>query len=226
MMKSISKSLIEAAKDYKYLLNRGYPQKASLDLVTSRYRLSKYERLLLYRCVHSDEICNIVKSKRVDPNDVYNRLLIIDGYNVLLTILTGIKGEPLYLCDDGFIRDLRGAQPRSCEYKLLIRAAELIKDSITKLRPRKVTVILDENVSKSRVHSEMLRQKIESKDYELEVKLCKKADKEALNIKEGIVSSSDIVILQRAEKLFDLAAFVINELRRKNFHIELYELKI
>ena len=138
MMKSISKSLIEAAKDYKYLLNRGYPQKASLDLVTSRYRLSKYERLLLYRCVHSDEICNIVKSKRVDPNDVYNRLLIIDGYNVLLTILTGIKGEPLYLCDDGFIRDLRGAQPRSCEYKLLVRATELIKEHIKSGNSRKV----------------------------------------------------------------------------------------
>ena len=226
MIKEIHELLIEAAKDYKYLLNRGYPQKSSLDLVISRYRLSKYERLLLYRCVHSDDLCRIIKGKKVHPSDIKNQLLIIDGYNVLLTILTGIKREPLYLCDDGFLRDLRGAQPRSCEYDLLTQVAEFIKYSITKLKPRKVIIILDENVSRSKVHSEMLKQKIESKEYELEVKLCKKADKEALTIKEGIVSSSDIVILQHAEKVFDLAAFVINELKKRNFHIELYELKI
>jgi len=42
-------SLQKAAKDFRYLLNRGYPRKASLELVGNRYELTFDERHLLHR---------------------------------------------------------------------------------------------------------------------------------------------------------------------------------
>ena len=137
-----------------------------------------------------------------------------------------MKGEPLYLCDDGFIRDLRGAQPRSSELGLLSKASNYIKISLTELRPSKVLVILDENVSKSKYHSELITENMISDSYELEVILCKKADKGVLTREKGIISSSDIVILKQAERVFDLAGYTIMKLQRIGYSIKLYELKI
>jgi len=38
---------LEAFKDYKYLLNRGYSRKVALDAVASRYLISVEEKLIL-----------------------------------------------------------------------------------------------------------------------------------------------------------------------------------
>ncbi len=217
--------VIEAAKDYKYLLSRRYPQKQSLDLVSSRYGLSRLERLLLYRCVHSDEMCKFIMSKTVNARDICGSELIIDGYNVLLTVLTGIKGEPLYLCDDGFVRDLRGAQPRDEELDLIRLALQHIRNSLRELRPMTVVFVLDSSVSKSRQHSYMIQEIVKSNEFELSVVLAKKADKYVI-MSKGIAASSDIVVLQNAHKVFDLAQYTIRRLQDQGYRITLYQLKI
>ena len=91
----------EAYIDYKYLLNRNYSRKLALDIVTARYNLSKLERLLLYRCVHSNSEIENINSKISNQKEI-----IIDGYNIALTLISAMNGEEIYLCDDGFIRDL------------------------------------------------------------------------------------------------------------------------
>ncbi len=53
----------EAYTDYKYFLNRDYSRKVVLDVIAARYNLSSLERLLLYRCVHSDKEIEIIKGK-------------------------------------------------------------------------------------------------------------------------------------------------------------------
>jgi hypothetical protein len=50
-MYAASTSLLAAARDYRWLLDRGYPQSASLKLVGDRYRLERDERLVLFRGV-------------------------------------------------------------------------------------------------------------------------------------------------------------------------------
>ena len=48
----IRSELVEAAKDYKYLIDRGYPTKESLDLVVKRYFLSNIERMIPVSYTH------------------------------------------------------------------------------------------------------------------------------------------------------------------------------
>ncbi|RPJ04542.1 MAG: DUF434 domain-containing protein, partial [Deltaproteobacteria bacterium] len=48
-------ALRKAAEDFHYLLNRGYPRKAALELVGNRYCLVYDQRHLLHRGVFSEE---------------------------------------------------------------------------------------------------------------------------------------------------------------------------
>lgn len=199
----LEKKVIDAIKDYKYLLNRGYPQKASLDFVVSRYALSKEWRSLLLRCVHREEDAVLIRSKlrdRVGPND----RLIIDGYNTILTIVSALECRTLYLCDDGIVRDLRSAYVKDFATPLVLNALEILSEELARLRVGDVAIILDSNVSWSARHAEVIRKIIS----EAEVKLAKKADIEVLSTR-GIACSSDYLILKRAKAIYDLAGKII-----------------
>jgi len=49
----VSPALKDAVKDYFFLQNKAYPEKASVALVGDRYRLSKEERMVLFRGITS-----------------------------------------------------------------------------------------------------------------------------------------------------------------------------
>ena len=74
----------QALKDYFYLIDRSYPEKGSLKLVGDRYMLSTDLRNLLYRGVTSRENSKQRSARLVDTP---HAPLIIDGYNVLFTLL-------------------------------------------------------------------------------------------------------------------------------------------
>ncbi len=178
---NITTNIKDAYIDYKYFLNRGYSRKIALDAVSARYNLSKLERLLLYRCVHSDlEITN-VRSKIIETS----KELVIDGYNIALTLISGMKGEEIYECDDGFFRDLGLGKHKNSE--MLSDVLILVVEYCEKLKIR-CEVILDKQISKSGEISSELRKR------GIMVKTVDKADKEVI-ISKKPVYSNDFVIL-------------------------------
>ncbi len=205
----IREEVIRAAEDYKYLLNRGYNQKSALDFVTSRYMLTPTERALLLRCVHRDDEAFAIRRKITDS--IEGMELIIDGYNTLLTLVSVFEGRNVYLCDDCIIRDLRSSYIKDFSSPLIIKAINELASFVKTLRPKRVVVVLDKNVSWSGRHSEVIRNTVP----EFEVKLAKKADIEVI-ASLGIISSSDFVILSRAKYVFDVAGRIIaNRFRDK-----------
>jgi len=202
----------EAAKDYKYLLNRGYGQKASLDLVTSRYILSNVERALLLRCVHSDEDVVKIRSKHVD--DVEHLRVVVDGYNALLTITSALEGRELYICDDGIVRDLRKSYSKGFTDEQIIESFKILYNEVTYLKPQSIKLVLDKNVSWSAKHAELIKSLIthnQVKKYDVTIVLATKADVTVMAEKD-VIASSDYVILTKAERIFDVAGYII---RRK-----------
>jgi len=184
-----------AYEDYKYLLNRGYNRKPSLDLVTAKYNLNKKERLLLYRCTHSDEEIRQVKNK-IDSN---SKRILVDGYNIGITLLSLIYEDEIFLCDDGFYRDLGlGKRKNDPEiFDALILIAEYLnyvgKDFV---------IFLDSQISKSGELAKKLREK------GIKVKLVSKTDKMLLAERE-VIASNDFVILSKAEKIYDILRDII-----------------
>ncbi len=200
--KHLRRELLEALIDYKYLLNRGYKSKGALNLVTSRYLLTREERMLLYRCVHSDSDVISIQGKTV--NEILGRHLIIDGYNVLLTVAAAIEGLTLYLCDDGIVRDLRSAKIKDFSAPSIMNAIEIVRDATGKLGPSNVTLFLDKSVSMSAEHSKIIRM-LSSR---WEVILASRTDTEVISSR-GVIASSDYVILMKAKEIYDLAGFIV-----------------
>lgn len=177
----------EAYIDYKYFLNRGYQRKAILDTITARYNLSKLERLLLYRCVHSDLEIKIVKEKITN----IEREIVIDGYNLALTLISAMNGEDLFLCDDGFFRDLGLGRHKNNE--IISDVLLLVSEYCEKYRI-KCEIILDSQLSKSGEIVNQLKRK------EINARTVSKADKEII-ISNRTVYSNDFVILYKSRKV-------------------------
>ena len=184
-----------AYEDYKYLLNRGYNRKSSLDLVTSRYNLNKKERLLLYRCTHSEEEIRQIRNK-IDP---YSKKILVDGYNVGITLLSLIYEDEIFLCDDGFYRDL-GLGKRKNDPEIF-DALILISEYLVNI-DKDFIIFLDSQISKSGELAKKLREK------GIKVRLVSKADKMLLAEKE-VIASNDFVILSKADKIYDILRDII-----------------
>lgn len=204
-MSFVREEIIEASRDYKYLLSRGYKQKVVLDLVTSRYGLSNVERTLLLRCVHSSQDVEAIKSKCV--SSVARYPLIIDGYNVLLTLHAVMEGMEVFLCDDGFVRDLRKSYRKGIDLKMFEDTTELLKKELLELTPSSVTIVLDKNVSYSAHHADTIRNFM--RDL-AEVVLANKADLKVIG-GDGIIASSDYVVISKARRIYDLAGEIIKK---------------
>ena len=216
--RALRREVLKAAEDYRYLLDRGYNPSSALDLITSRYLLSKEERVLLYRCVHSSEDVTEIVSKIVDSTGIEGKELVIDGYNVILTVASGVEGRTLYLCDDTFVRDLRSVKVRNFSSSSLLAAIKLLSEKVEELKPSRIMLFLDRNVSWSARHAEAIKQEIHKN---VDVILASKADTSV--IKEGgIASSSDYLILEKSSHIYDLAGEIIKTKYRKQLNTEIY----
>lgn len=188
----------EAAYDYKYLLNRGYTSKSSLDLISGRYKLNREERTLLYRCVHSDSDVEKVR-KKVELKEP----LIIDGYNVGLTVLSVLEKDQVFLCDDGFIRDMNAGSKKSSPR---IIDALLLLSSYLKEKGVDFIVILDSQISKSgELKRTLARERVT-------VRVVERADKEVI-ISSGTAVTSDFVVLMKASRVYDVVQAMFPNLK-------------
>ncbi|MCG3109522.1 hypothetical protein L3N51_01816 [Metallosphaera sp. J1] len=194
-MISWREQLREAILDYRYLLDRGYGSKPSLDLITGRYGLSREERLLLFRCIHPEEEVLRIREKvgLVEP-------LVVDGFNVGLSLVNAWSGEQLFLCDDNFVRDL-GLGKRKGDSRLvdaLVTVGELLISLGLEFR-----IVLDSQVSMSGELASKLRV------MGFNVSVVSKADKEVITSR-GTSLTSDFVILRKSARVFDVVSLMVD----------------
>lgn len=211
-----SRGLQKAAEDFRYLLNRGYPRKATLELVGNRYALSSDQRHLLHRGVFSDRDAQSRKKKRVSMKALRNKDLAIDGYNVIITLEAGLSGRLLVLSDDAFFRDISGLSGRFKRTGKTEKALRLLFDVIKTFNPRHTLFLFDAPISKSGRLAEEVRGRLLQENIP--------GDARAINVPEeiligfqGVVATSDTAIIDQSEGVIDLAGYI---LRRLLFHRE------
>ncbi len=116
-------SFREAMRDYRFLADRGYPARSTVELVGDRYALSRSQRSILYRGVFSAEESSRRRGS-LSPS-ISSGILYIDGFNVLLSVAHYLAGRTLYIATDGFLRDDGEAEGKKANTESVIRAAEL-----------------------------------------------------------------------------------------------------
>lgn len=207
--------LQKAAEDFRYLLNRGYPRKLSLEMVGNRYQLTFDERHLLHRGVFCEEDAKRRRAKKISLSQIRGKDLAIDGHNVIITLEAGLSGLPLILGDDGFTRDISGLSGNHRWSKRTEEALRLILDALKRARPRTTLFLLDAPISKSGELADQIRKRM------VEVGL--RGDAQAVRVPEkiligfsGVVATSDTAILDQSEKAVDLAGTILKRENRLN----------
>ncbi len=205
--------LRQAARDLRYLLNRGFPRKPSLEFVGNRYQLTFDERHLLHRGVFSDEDSSRRKAKKVSLYQIRSKDLAIDGYNVLITLESGLAGKPLVFGEDGFIRDISSISGNYKKTKRTDEALQLILDVLKKITPLNILFLFDAPISKSGELARNIRERLQKEAIP--------GDALAIDVPEriligfsGVVATSDTAIIDRSEKALDLAATILRQQRK------------
>ncbi len=201
-------ALENAAKDFRYLLNRGYPRKATLEIVGNRYGLTFDERHLLHRGVFSDSDSEARNKKIIPIKTIRNNDLAIDGHNVLITVEAGLSGRPLILADDGFIRDISGLSGSFKKTATTEKALRVIVSFLKKWRPRHILFLFDAPISKSGILAQELRALLKKEGLPGEAQAVTVPEKILIGF-QGVIATSDTAIIDRSEKVIDLAGDII-----------------
>ena len=210
------KELQEAAEDFRYLLNRGYPRKAALELVGNRYGLTSDERHLLHRGIFSDADSKSRRKRKIPIGKVRNRDLAIDGYNILITIETGLSDRPLILGDDGFIRDISGLSGNFKKTEKTEEAFQLILDIVKRVKPLKTLFLFDSPISMSGELAQEVRSLLKKESLLGDAKAVKVPEKILIGY-PGVIATSDTAIIDRSKEVVDLAGdIIVQKIRSKS----------
>lgn len=198
----------DACGDFKYLREKRYPEKATLKLVGDRYGLSRVQRNCLFRGVIAGDRAEARRKKIVLPRDAVGTSLGVDWYNVLITVESYLKGVALFLSDDGVVRDSSATHGSYRWTGVTERAVQEIVDALRELRPGRIDAFLDAPIAFSGSMAEELRQRLMVCGCPASVALSHSADY-PLKTFDGLVASSDSVILDSASRILDLPRCVM-----------------
>jgi hypothetical protein len=205
-----SENLRMAASDFRYLLNKGYPRKPTLELIGNRYGLTFDERHLLHRGIFSYSDSRSRRKKKITSRGVRNKNLAIDGHNVLITIEAGLSGRPLILGDDGFLRDISGLSGSFKKTETTEKAIRLIINTLKNIKPRKSLFLFDAPISMSGKLAQEIRGQLKREEL-LGDAIAVKVPETILIGFPGVVATSDTAIIDQSKKVLDLAGYILGK---------------
>ena len=204
-------TLRTAAEDFLYLMDRGYPRSASLQLVGNRYNLNRLHRDCLHRGVFARQEAEHRRDRLVSPKQIVDAALLVDGHNVLITTESSLAGRPLIAANDGMIRDVAGISHRYRISSLTYAAIDLLFQILCEQRPSEIQFFLDAPIRQSGELASLLRGALNRLNLPGTAEARKVPEKDLIG-SDGIIATSDSAILDAVQQGFDLAAAAINSL--------------
>jgi hypothetical protein len=210
--------LRQGLEDMYYLLSRDYPSRASLALVGNRYNLVKRQLTALQGMGCSRQQLQRRKNKALLPEDVSDKTIYIDGFNLLILLETAYSGGFVFKGLDGCYRDISSVHGA---YKMMNQTGDvlvLIGEMLCKLEVKKVIWIFDAPISNSGKLKSFCYELAEKYQFPWEIYLENSPDK-FLITGDKIVCSSDAWILDECAAWFNLGAWMINNERNRQLNI-------
>ncbi len=207
-------------QDVAYLLNRGYDKRKVIDFVASRYLLNWESRNFIFRTMSSDEHANKIMIKLMTIDQLKNKKLGLDGFNILITLKEMIQGNPVFLCYDGVIRDICGNYGKFLLDDVGYKAMKLFSTVLASFSLKKFRLFLDQPVSHSGKVAECLRDelrntlikqkgstKFSTSSIENSIITVRSPDHELKQF--DLVASHDSIVMERPEGIFDIPHHII-----------------
>lgn len=200
----------EAAHDLAFLLERGYGDKSSLQLVGNRYLLNARQQMALSRIVVAPSVAASRQQKMVAPEALAGKTLCIDGYNVLIGLEVALSQGFLFATMDGCYRDIASIHGTYRRVEETLPALELIGKILHQaLGATHLHWFFDAPVSNSGRLKVLMYELIEPLGYQWTIDLVNNPDK-AVAEQPHIVASSDGWVLDNSTQVFNLLRFIVD----------------
>lgn len=199
--------LSKAMEDFQYLLDRGYKSQPAIDFIGNHYLLSSRQRTAIQRSAAAQVQYEKRKASMLPLECAKEGPVIVDGFNLIISLEVALSGSVLILGRDGVIRDLAGLRGT---YNIIYKTGEalnLIGKAVRELSIPEIKFYLDSPVSNSgRLKQKILEQQ-DNWGIPAEVELTMNPDKEIRN-SERIVTG-DSIILDNCRSWFNFSRFII-----------------
>jgi hypothetical protein len=213
--------LRRAVAELCWLLSRGYKMTSSLKLVGDRHGLRERQRLAVSRSACSDEDRQRRSDHRIPVEQLRDQQLIVDGFNLIITIEAALSGGPLLVGIDECIRDLSSVHGSYRSVEETDRAITMIGNALHLLGPASVHWLLDQPVSNSGRLAAKITDLARRANWPWSVEVVFNPDA-VIVASAAVAITSDSAILDRVERWSDLKTHL---LRREVPHAWIADLR-
>ncbi len=209
MKKLVNEKFRKALYDYWYLLENGYPRKEINRLVGNRFELSRMQRSAMHRglAIKTD----IDKRQIKRTQEINNKKISIDAFNVFYTISNYLCGRVVFLSQDGFLRDTGEVTGRNQASPLFMKAIQDVVKLLVESNIAEVYFLFDSPVSHSGSLAHTINGLLKDNSVKGRAYTEKFVDVKLKKMNNGVVATSDSAILDHTgAEIFDLARSVID----------------
>jgi len=202
--------LQSALQDFSLLLTKGYAEKSALKLVGDKFSLTQRQRLAIMRSACSDQHLDSRKNREMKIAELSDQPIVIDGYNVLITIEAAMSDGIIFKGRDGCFRDLASIHGTYRKVTETIPAVQLIGKFLKEHNVDNCLWLLDSPVSNSGRLKTLIGELARKNEWDWEIELLPSPDAKLIKTDLTIVSS-DSVVLDGCRSWVNLARAIIEE---------------
>ncbi len=202
-------ALREAVADLSWLLGRGYARTSALKLVGDRHALRERQRTAVGRAACGDGALEERRRRQLRAEALTGRAVMLDGFNVLVTLEAALGGGVLLQCRDGCVRDMSSVHG---SYHAVVETEEAIRrvgERLAELGVSAAHWLLDSPVSNSGRLAQRLREVAAEHGWPWTVEAVYNPDKALIAAQEAVIISSDAMVIEGAAGWYSLAGDLI-----------------
>jgi len=201
--------LQKAVYELCWLFNHGYSRHPAITLVGDHHQLEQRQRIAIGRAACSDNRKNTRNSKCLNLQEIKHRHLIIDGFNLIITLEAAIAGAVLLQCHDACIRDIAGVHGTYRQVQETELVIEMIGCTLATFEPGSVQWLFDRPVSNSGRLVQLIRATAKSHGWNWQADVHDNPDR-AISTSDKIAITSDSVILDAVDHWLNLTAYMLD----------------
>lgn len=200
--------LRQAIAELSWLLSRGYKMTSSLKLVGDRHGLRERQRLAVSRSACSDQDRLRRKEHCISVEQLRSQNVMVDGFNLLITLEAALSNGPLLIGVDRCVRDLSSVHGSYRAVEETERAIIMVGKSLQDLGASSVTWILDRPVSNSGRLAARIAELANRYGWPWQVETVFNPDSRIIS-SPSVAITSDSLILDRVERWADLKSYLL-----------------
>jgi len=189
-------------------------------LVGDKLSLIERQRLAIMRSACSDRQLASRRNREIKITELAGQPIVIDGYNVLITIEAAMSGGVVFKGRDGCFRDLASIHGTYRKVTETIPAVELIGEFLKAGNITDCLWLLDSPVSNSGRLKTLIAELAGENNWNWQIELLTSPDAKLIRT-DLTVASSDSVVLDGCKRWVNLARAIIEQKLPKTYVVDL-----